>query len=791
MDLIPFLETPEDGNGVFHRGFPNHDRLEATLQSRILFDVFPVFVESSGANGPQLSAGQRRFEHVGCIHRSLGRARTYQRVKLIDEENHPAFGLLDFLEKRLQTVLELAAELGPGHERPDVQCEKPLVLQRLGNVSAHDPVRQSLGDGGFSYSGLADENRVVLRPPGENLHHTADFIVPADYRIQLALVHQNTEILCEALEGLVLVFRTLIRDTLAPPDLCHTSQEILSGDSLPLEEVLLVIGDHEKQVFRRNKGILQALGFLERIVENLPQCRGDVDLRGRPIGLGHLLQFLLQFLTEPAQVHAHLLEDGPDDALTLFDKSPQEMERSDLSAVPLLTDLLSCLQSLLGLDRHLVKSHAAHSCIPFLSPEFFYMRSHGTRHGRQVVPAFQERHDASAGRFLRELAQHSGHSPIPVIRQLHTRQGVHPVGVEAGGDQHETGFELPGTRENLLLERLYVGIVTRSRRQGYVQGETSFPSACAISRRSGSGVMRILVDARVENVRRFAERVLGPVSVMDVPIQNQDPLDLVLLLYVDRGDRDVVEQAEAHRAIPLGVVPRGSHGTEGSANLPIHHRVHRCQSCSCGRERRMVRLRAGGCVPIVQQSPTSVADILHKLDILGCMNLLYPLNRRRRRLDVHELLLQPRLFQMADDGLEARRRLRMRGPHVVFQIHRRVNQADLSHISSLPSLDYARIPRLGACIIQAEKPRSRCRRTASWEKQCVFYFGLALRFSASLFHALSVERHLQGILRLHGNECLCIIQTSPHFSPAPPRTFVQASENRLKGQEGNRCSETW
>ena len=50
MDFIAFLQATQDGDRVFYRRLVDHDRLETTFQSGILFDVLLVFVQRRGAD---------------------------------------------------------------------------------------------------------------------------------------------------------------------------------------------------------------------------------------------------------------------------------------------------------------------------------------------------------------------------------------------------------------------------------------------------------------------------------------------------------------------------------------------------------------------------------------------------------------------------------------------------------------------------------------------------------------------------------------------------------------------
>src|SRR5690606_32877986 len=55
-------------------------------------------------------------------------------------------------------------------------------------------------DGGLSDARLAEENRVVLRAPAQNLDRSLDFVLTADHRIEFLLAGQLREVAPEAVE---------------------------------------------------------------------------------------------------------------------------------------------------------------------------------------------------------------------------------------------------------------------------------------------------------------------------------------------------------------------------------------------------------------------------------------------------------------------------------------------------------------------------------------------------------------------------------------------------------------
>ena len=56
--LVPFLDAAQNGHRLFHRRLIHHDRLKTPLQSRILFDIFPVFIQGRGADAVKFAPGK-------------------------------------------------------------------------------------------------------------------------------------------------------------------------------------------------------------------------------------------------------------------------------------------------------------------------------------------------------------------------------------------------------------------------------------------------------------------------------------------------------------------------------------------------------------------------------------------------------------------------------------------------------------------------------------------------------------------------------------------------------------
>ena len=161
-------------------------RLEAPGQRRVLLDMLAVLVERGGADAMQLAARQRRLQHVGGVHRAFRLAGADQGVQLVDEQDDVAGGGRDLLQHGLQALLELAAILGAGDQRAEIERHQRLVLQPFRHVAVGDAQGQALDDGGLADAGLADQHGIVLGAARQHLDGAADFLVAADHRIELA-----------------------------------------------------------------------------------------------------------------------------------------------------------------------------------------------------------------------------------------------------------------------------------------------------------------------------------------------------------------------------------------------------------------------------------------------------------------------------------------------------------------------------------------------------------------------------------------------------------------------------
>jgi hypothetical protein len=366
VDLVLLLEPAEDRDGVLHRGLAHQDRLEAALQRGVLLDVLAVLVERGGAHAAQLAAGQGRLQHVGRVHRALRRARPHQGVQLVDEADDLARGLGDLAQHRLQAILELAAVLGSRHHGRDVHRDQALVLEPLRHVAGHDALREPFDDRGLAHAGLADQHRVVLGAPGEDLDYTTDFFVPSDDRVQLALAREVGQVLGVALQRLVLVLRVRVGHPLGAPHLDQGPIDRLrahaGGGEQARGRAALLLGDGDEQMLGRDVLVLEPLRLLPRPVDHALEARGGILPPAAAPDLGQLVDLGLHLARDCLRPGPQLGEQRPHHALLLLQEREQQVLGLDRLVVALIREGLRGLDRFLGLDGQLVQPHL--TCSP-------------------------------------------------------------------------------------------------------------------------------------------------------------------------------------------------------------------------------------------------------------------------------------------------------------------------------------------------------------------------------------------------------------------------------------------
>ena len=215
FDVVVLLETglqpTQDLVGFLGRRLGDVDLLEASRQCSIFLEDTAILLIGGGTDTLHLPGSQHRLDQVRGVHYPTGgRAGTDDGVDLVDEQDRVSF-LAQLRQDRLQALLEIAAILGAGHHRAQIQRVDGGVAQHLRHLAVDDHLRQSFGDGGLADPGFTDEQGIVLAPPAQDLNGAFDLIAPADQRVDTPLPRQFVQVAGEVFQRLgVLVFGALL-----------------------------------------------------------------------------------------------------------------------------------------------------------------------------------------------------------------------------------------------------------------------------------------------------------------------------------------------------------------------------------------------------------------------------------------------------------------------------------------------------------------------------------------------------------------------------------------------------
>src|SRR5262249_25136446 len=150
------------------------------------------------------------------------------------------------------------------------------------------------------------------------------------------------------------------------------------------------------------------------------------------------------------------------------------------------------------------------------------------------------------------------------------------MSVKAGGNDHQVGSEF---RRDLFDGRIESAPLIARRGHGsqrYIQVVTTTPPLSRFSAGTGTRIPWILMHRKVEDRRIVVEDALRAVTVMHVPVEDRDALDVfVSLLGVARRHGDIVENTKTHGPIRRGVMSRRPHRDKGIPGSAFDYQIDR------------------------------------------------------------------------------------------------------------------------------------------------------------------------------------------------------------------------
>ncbi len=286
-------------------------------------------------------------------------------MQFVDEQDHAATRVLHFAQDGFEPLFEFAAKFRAGNQRPHVERDHPLVLEALRNVALHDPQRQTFGDRGFADAWFTNQHRIVLRPPGKDLDHTANFLIATDHGIELALLGACHKIDAIFFQGLEFGFGALIGHARRTTYFAERCENVLLIDGIEFEHILrfgLFLGKCEEQMLGRHIVVLHRLGLCLSGFENPVGI--VAQMRGRSAAcLGQMLQFRRNNLPQLALVRTDAIQKRAHHALLLFEQRREQVNRLKLGIPRVGGQFVRPLHRLLGLDCQFVETECHGSVV--------------------------------------------------------------------------------------------------------------------------------------------------------------------------------------------------------------------------------------------------------------------------------------------------------------------------------------------------------------------------------------------------------------------------------------------
>ncbi|CRM89579.1 hypothetical protein [Pseudomonas sp. 22 E 5] len=330
VHLIPLFEATQDGDGVFFAGFFHQYFLEAPLKGRILFNVLTVFVERGRPHAMQLTARQRRLEHVAGVHRAFALTGADHGVQLVDKKNDLPFLLRQFIKQGFEALFELTTELGTGDQRPHVQGQQALAFKAVRHFTIDDALGQALGNRGLTHAGLTDQYRVVLRATLQHLDSAPNFVVTANHRVQLAFFGALGQVDGVFVQGLARLLMVGVIHRLAATQVINGVFQGFFAHALAQQQfakLAVVVHRGEQHQFAGDELVTFLLGQTIGLVKQARQILRHIHVAGRVLDFRQLVELFAQLFAQAVDVKAHLHQQRLDRTTLLFEKRLHQVRR--------------------------------------------------------------------------------------------------------------------------------------------------------------------------------------------------------------------------------------------------------------------------------------------------------------------------------------------------------------------------------------------------------------------------------------------------------------------------------
>lgn len=207
----------------------------------------------------------------------------------------------------------------------------------------------------------------------------------------------------------------------------------------------------------------------------------------------------------------------------------------------------------------------------------------------QVVTAFEDRDETPGRRFFGHLHHHGCQVPKVAVVEGELSERIAESGVKPRRNEDDVGTEAAGCGEQFRSKGAQDLLAARAGGEGTVERCALAGARARFVDAACAGIPWRLMGAEEQDRGVFVENVLRAVSVMDVPVGNQDAFNAMALLGVAGGDCDIVEDAKTHAAVGRSVMAGRTEHAERVVDFSGHHRVDSLQHTADGIQRDFER----------------------------------------------------------------------------------------------------------------------------------------------------------------------------------------------------------
>ena len=360
VKLVAGFQAAQNAHGVGNRGLVHKDRLETARQSGVAFNVFLIFLKRGGADHMEFSAGERGLEHIGSVNRALRSSRPHHRMQLVYENNDAPRGALNLAHHGFQALFKLAAIFRARDERAQIKRDKFFVFQNVRHVRARDSLRQPFGNRGFAHAGLADQHRVVLGAPRQDLHHPADFVFAPDDRIQLVVPGEAREISRVFFQNLQLELLADFGHAPSAFELREDPQNRFPLHAKTRENFLglgIYLQNSQEKMLRGNIIVFEKIRGAVRLLQHPAKIRRQINLLGRhhDARRATAVERVQNGVGQKRQINFQLVQNGNDQSFVREHQSRQQMQGFNLVLPALHRELMRAADRFLGFGRKIMK----------------------------------------------------------------------------------------------------------------------------------------------------------------------------------------------------------------------------------------------------------------------------------------------------------------------------------------------------------------------------------------------------------------------------------------------------